>query len=84
MAWEDRSERIDHDSVRYLSEQLADDIAAMIKSGKLPPGSRLPAGLELARIYGVALVTVRRAIAILVERGLVVVARGRGTFVAES
>jgi DNA-binding transcriptional regulator YhcF (GntR family) len=46
------------------------------------PTSRLPSEQALGdEVYGVARATVRRAIASLVEQGLVVVVHGRGTFV---
>ena len=81
MAWEDRSDRIEHEGPDLLWEQVADDLRADIKSGRLAPGSRLPNELELATIYGVARVTVRTALASLRREGLIIVTRGRGTFV---
>lgn len=83
MAWEDRSGRIDKDGPKLVRDQVADDIAADIEAGTLRAGARLPSEPELAEVYGVARITVRAAIAQLVERGLVVVVHGRGTFVAE-
>jgi len=44
-------------------------------------GWRLPSEADLTEVYGVARVTVRRAIAELVRAGRLVVVRGRGTFV---
>lgn len=82
MALDDRSSRIDPAALRLLWEQVADDIRADIQSGSLPPGSRLPSELELAEQYGVARVTVRRAIAELRTEGLITIMRGRGTYVA--
>ncbi|WP_363321342.1 winged helix-turn-helix domain-containing protein [Saccharomonospora sp.] len=81
MAWEDRSDRIEHEGPDLLWEQVADDLRADIKSGRLAPGSRLPNELELATIYGVARVTIRNALASLRREGLIIVTRGRGTFV---
>jgi len=63
---------------------LADHIAARIAVGELRPGMRLPAERALAEEYGVAYMTVRRATAVLRERGLIVTVHGKGTFVAES
>lgn len=65
-----------------LYQQVADDVAAAIGAGDLSPGERIPSEFDLAAVYGVARVTVRRAMAQLRERGLVVVLQGRGTFVA--
>jgi GntR family transcriptional regulator len=84
MAWEDRSERISHDTARLIWQQVADDLASDISTGVLPLGSKLPAELELSEIYGVARVTIRRAVGDLVDRGFVVRIHGRGTFVTET
>jgi GntR family transcriptional regulator len=47
-----------------------------------PVDSRLPSEQALAEeVYGVARATVRRAIASPVEKGLLVVLHGRGTYV---
>lgn len=81
MAWDDRRDRVDHDAARFVWQQIADDIAADIASEVLPSGQRLPSEQALAEVYGVARGTVRRAVGELVERGLVVVLHGRGTFV---
>lgn len=81
MSWPSRADLIEHGSEVPLWRQLADDIAAQVKSGELPPGARLPAEPDLAEIYGVARGTVRRAVSELREDGVVVVSRGLGTFV---
>lgn len=62
-------------------QQVADDITADIESGKIAPGAKLPSEQQLAGIYGCARVTIRRALAALRERGLIITAHGRGTFV---
>ncbi|MDJ1131773.1 GntR family transcriptional regulator [Streptomyces iconiensis] len=62
---------------------VADHIAARIAAGELGIGARLPAERDLATEYGVAYLTVRRATALLRERGLIVTVHGRGTYVAE-
>jgi GntR family transcriptional regulator len=83
VAWEDRQDRIDRDGPALVWQQIAEDIAADVESGTLPPGSRLPSEQALADdIYGVSRPTIRRAIAALVERGLLTVVHGRGTFVS--
>lgn len=83
MAWEDRRDRIERDGPVTVWRQIADDLTAEMESGELPPGSRLPSEAELADIYGVARLTVRRAIRDLAERKLVTVVQGRGTFVRQ-
>lgn len=63
--------------------RVANDIAARIASRELPPGTRLRAERDLAAHYGVAYGTVRRAMQVLRERGLIETIHGRGTFVAQ-
>lgn len=48
------------------------------------PGGRLPTEDELGRTYGVSRVTVRQALARLVDRGVLVKEQGRGTFVRDT
>jgi GntR family transcriptional regulator len=81
---DDRSARINHDSATTVTDQVATDIEADIDSGAIAPDTRLPAELDLAEQYGVSRVTVRRAIAVLRERGKVVTVHGRGTYAAKS
>ena len=71
----------DWDASEYVYVQLADDIAAKIESGDFPVGSRLPSEAELAETYEVAKMTVRRALEVLRERGLVRTLHGRGSVV---
>lgn len=79
--WEDRRGRIDPDRLVTLWSQVAEDIEQQIDAGELEPGSKLPGEIELAGLYGVARLTVRRAVKDLAERGVLVVIHGRGTFV---
>jgi GntR family transcriptional regulator len=62
--------------------RVADWIESRIKSGELQPGARLPPERDLARDFGVAYDTVRRAAMLLRERGLIITVHGRGTYVA--
>ena len=55
----------------------------MIKSGELRPRSLLPSESYLQQEQGVSRGTVRMAISILRDEGLVVTISGRGTFVRE-
>jgi DNA-binding GntR family transcriptional regulator len=64
--------------------RVAEDIAARIASGELAPGTRLRAERQLAEHYGVAYGTIRRAMQVLRERGLITTIHGRGTFVASA
>lgn len=60
---------------------LAADLRGQIIEGSLPIGGRLPTEQELAQFHGVGINTVRRAIDLLVEEGLVRRRQGSGTFV---
>ena len=67
----------------HIYVQLADHIAGRIAGGDLRPGARLPAERDLAAEYGVSIDTVRRAVVMLRDRGLIVTLTGRGSYVAE-
>ncbi|MHC8344442.1 aminotransferase-like domain-containing protein [Pseudomonas sp. RT6P73] len=67
---------------RYKS--LVDAFAADIRSGRLPPGTRLPTHRLLAATHGLALVTASRVYGELEAMGLVSGETGRGTFVRET
>lgn len=60
---------------------IADEIAGQVQAGKLVPGQRLPREDDLAAEYGVARMTLRRAMRELRERGIVRTVAGKGTFV---
>lgn len=65
--------------------QLADQIAAAIRSGELKPGDRIPTRKELLEVYEVDLApnTVQKAVDLLKADGLVFTSPGMGLFVAE-
>lgn len=63
--------------------QIVDQIAELIRSGRLDPGSQLPSVRELASQLLVSLITTRRAYADLEAAGLLVRVQGSGTFVSE-
>jgi GntR family transcriptional regulator len=60
--------------------QVADHIAARIEVGEF--SHKLPAERALAEEYEVAYQTLRHAMQVLRERGLIITRQGRGTFVA--
>jgi DNA-binding GntR family transcriptional regulator len=82
MSLTNRSDRIRHDSSVPVATQVARDIEGDIRAGQLAPDTRLPSEAELSQQYGVARMTVRRAVAQLRATGLVVTVHGRGSFVA--
>jgi DNA-binding GntR family transcriptional regulator len=64
---------------QYAYLQVADDVQRRIDNGEIT--EKLPAERALAEEYGVAYTTVRRAMEILRERGVIITRQGRGTFV---
>jgi GntR family transcriptional regulator len=62
--------------------QVADDVARRIRAGEIT--RKLPAERDLADEYGVSYVTVRHAMQLLRDRGLIITVHGRGTFVKDS
>jgi GntR family transcriptional regulator/MocR family aminotransferase len=64
-----------------LHRQVYRELARLILSGRLAPGSRLPSSRELARELGVARNTVLSALDQLASEGYVEGRRGAGTFV---
>jgi DNA-binding GntR family transcriptional regulator len=72
---------IDPAAPKLVYVQVADHITARIEAGELAPSARLPAERDLATEYGVAYDTIRRATALLRDRGLIITIVGRGTYV---
>jgi len=64
------------------SRQLAALLRARIESGELPPGTQLPSILSLSQEHQIATVTVRKALGILRQEGLIEAVPGYGTFVS--
>jgi len=64
-----------------LYGKVEEVLAAEIASGEYGPGDRLPSEDELLARFGVSRITVRRSIQNLIQRGVVEIQRGRGTFV---
>ncbi|PZF81129.1 GntR family transcriptional regulator [Jiangella anatolica] len=71
----------DPDLPGYSYVRFADFLAGEIASGRIPVGGKLPGEIELARTHKVALGTVRRAMVVLRERGLVATYPSKGSFV---
>ena len=66
-----------------LYYQIGTILRKKILSGELPATSLLPGEEALAKEYGVSRITVRQALALLEQDGLVIRYRGKGTFVSE-
>jgi GntR family transcriptional regulator len=75
--------KIDPRSSVPAYRQLADILQAQIESGELEPDSPVPSETRLIQDYGVARGTVRHAIEVLREAGLIVTVQGRGSYVRE-
>src|SRR6478609_11013652 len=59
-------------------DEITDRLITAIAIGEYLPGARLPVERDLAQALGVGRMTVRAALARLVERGLLETRRGRG------
>ena len=71
--------KIDPDSPQHPYVQLAGLLRERITAGKVGP--RVPSIMELADETGLAPATVKRALRLLREEGLIFSVPGRGTFV---
>ena len=75
------SHSIDRSSFEPAYAQLANILRHSMATGVLRPGDQLPSEAQLTERYHVSPMTVRRAINILVDEGVVLAEQGRGTFV---
>ena len=66
---------------KSLAEELAARLQEQIAAGTFGIGEKLPPEPELMRIFGVGRSTVREAVRILSDMGLLRVRQGAGTFV---
>lgn len=66
-----------------LRAGLGEALREAVRSGRLTPGTRLPASRALAEDLGVARSTVTECYAALVEEGWLVARHGSGTYVAQ-
>lgn len=69
-------------SIRY--QQIADELRARVKDGVYAPGRVLPSEADLGDEFGASRVTVRRALELLRDDGLVGARQGFGWFVSGS
>lgn len=72
---------ISEDDPRPAYVQLAAILRDRIASGKIT--ARLPSERDLHQEFGVAPMTARKAVRMLVAEGLVTVVKGRGTYVVK-
>lgn len=65
-----------------LTDQVIDRVRALVAKGAYGVGDRLPSQAELCSAFGVGRSTIREAMRVLANRGMVDVRHGEGTFVA--
>lgn len=66
--------------MRYL--EIAEQLRSRIATGRLGPGGAIESEAELGRAFGVSRVTVRRALELLRDEGIVTSRKGSGWFAA--
>lgn len=74
---------IDKSSPIPVYYQLKNDLTAKISEGVWKPGECIASERELCEIYGVSRMTIRQAIGELVQEGVLLRIKGKGTFVCE-
>ena len=74
---------VDHRDPTPLYVQLAADLRARIEAGKLGPHDPIPSESYLEQEHEVSRATVRKAVAMLRDEGLVYTLPQRGSFVDE-
>jgi GntR family transcriptional regulator len=74
---------VEHVSPVPVYRQIAAMLRARIESGELAPGMPLPSEVAVMQETGVARDTVRKAVALLRDEGLVITVQGKGTFVVD-
>jgi GntR family transcriptional regulator len=72
---------IDERSFAPAYVQLGQILEEGILTGRLRPGERIPSENDLGEAFGLSRMTVRRAISLLIDGGLLRSEQGRGTFV---
>ena len=71
------------DAATPLYEQLMNEVERKIREGYYKPGDKIATEAEMAKEFGVSLITVRKAVSLLMEKGLVIKKQGKGTFVTK-
>jgi len=65
-----------------LYKQLQETLKKQIQTGERKPRQKIPSEINLAKEFDVSVITVRKAVALLAEEGLLEKRQGKGTFVA--
>lgn len=72
---------IDHNAPVSAYMQLMNHFSDAIARGEYKPGDKLPSESVMCREFGVSRTTVRQALQLLTQQGLIFSAHGRGSFV---
>ena len=75
---------IDRTNIKPVYLQLEDKLKGTIISGVIKPGARLPSENALSKEYGVHRHTVRKALKLLAENGVIVSKPGKGWYIKEN
>ena len=75
--------KINHKDSSPLHFQIRRDLQEKINSGILRPGDQIDSNSVLAQKFKVSLITVKKAVASLIEAGVLFSRIGKGTYVAE-
>jgi len=68
---------------KALYLEVIDVLMQLIQEGKYPPRSKLPSEEQLAQEFGVSRVTLREALRVLAEDGVIIRRHGNGTFIRD-
>jgi GntR family transcriptional regulator len=80
LRWQDIKPDVDNATPLYL--QMSRKLAAAIRNGTWRPGDALPSERRLSEALNVSRITSRKALALLVQQGLIRRVHGAGTFIA--
>lgn len=76
--------KVDTDTKQLVYVQVYEKLYQMVTDGTFPVGSRLPSEPKLAQSLGVSRMTLRQALGLLHDDGLIKKVQGSGTFVTNN
>jgi GntR family transcriptional regulator len=74
---------VDLEGPEPLYEQIARILGARIADGTYSPRRRVPSEAAICEEFNVSRPTARAALQLLIQRGLIITVRGKGSFVVE-
>jgi DNA-binding GntR family transcriptional regulator len=75
---------IDRESAVPVYRQVAAILRERIDAGTYQPGRRLPSAMDLVQEFGIAQLTGRKALKVLVDDGIAETSTGMGTYVRKA